>query len=31
MHACGHDVHMTAWQDATVMARGRKDWSGTWS
>lgn len=30
MHACGHDTHMTAWIEvARLMARRRKDWSGT--
>ena len=30
MHACGHDVHMTAWMTtARLMAQDRKRWSGT--
>jgi len=30
MHACGHDVHMTAWVGAaTTLANDRKRWSGT--
>jgi amidohydrolase len=30
MHACGHDVHMTAWMGAaTWLAGNRKSWSGT--
>jgi hippurate hydrolase len=30
MHACGHDVHMSAWYGtAKVMAENRKQWSGT--
>ena len=30
MHACGHDVHMTAWIGAaTMLANDRKNWSGT--
>jgi amidohydrolase len=30
MHACGHDVHMTAWMTtARLMAQGRARWSGT--
>jgi amidohydrolase len=30
MHACGHDVHMTAWIGAaTTLANERKRWSGT--
>jgi amidohydrolase len=30
MHACGHDVHMSAWVGAaTIMARDRKSWRGT--
>jgi hippurate hydrolase len=30
MHACGHDVHMTAWIGAaTTLASDRKNWSGT--
>ena len=30
MHACGHDVHMTAWVGAaTSLANDRKSWRGT--
>jgi amidohydrolase len=30
MHACGHDVHMSAWYGtARLMADNRKQWSGT--
>ncbi|QNA89958.1 amidohydrolase [Massilia sp. Dwa41.01b] len=30
MHACGHDVHMSAWfATAKLMAENRKAWSGT--
>jgi hippurate hydrolase len=30
MHACGHDVHMTAWLGAlTLLARSTSDWKGT--
>jgi hippurate hydrolase len=30
MHACGHDVHMTAWIGAaTTLANDRKSWRGT--
>ena len=30
MHACGHDMHMSAWYGtAKVMAENRKSWSGT--
>ena len=30
MHACGHDVHMTAWIGAaTMLANDRKNWTGT--
>ncbi|MDL1948346.1 amidohydrolase, partial [Acidobacteria bacterium ACD] len=30
MHACGHDLHMTAWVGAaTLLSRGRDRWSGT--
>src|SRR5690606_4680023 len=30
MHACGHDVHMSAWYaTAKLMADNRKAWSGT--
>jgi amidohydrolase len=30
MHACGHDVHMSAWVGtATIMAASRDSWSGT--
>jgi hippurate hydrolase len=30
MHACGHDVHMSAWYaTARLMAENRKAWSGT--
>jgi amidohydrolase len=30
MHACGHDVHMTAWVGAaTTLANDRKSWRGT--
>ena len=30
MHACGHDVHMSAWYaTAKLMAENRKAWSGT--
>jgi hippurate hydrolase len=30
MHACGHDVHMSAWMGAaTILARDLKNWRGT--
>lgn len=30
MHACGHDLHMSAWYGtAKLMAENRKQWSGT--
>jgi amidohydrolase len=30
MHACGHDLHMTAWiGTATLLARARDSWHGT--
>jgi hippurate hydrolase len=30
MHACGHDLHMSAWYGtARLMAENRKQWSGT--
>jgi amidohydrolase len=30
MHACGHDVHMTAWVGAaTTLAKDKKSWHGT--
>jgi len=30
MHACGHDLHMTAWiGTATLLARARERWHGT--
>ncbi|AKQ64876.1 Peptidase M20D, amidohydrolase [Myxococcus hansupus] len=30
MHACGHDVHMTAWMGtATLLARAKSRWKGT--
>jgi amidohydrolase len=30
MHACGHDVHMSAWVGtATILAASRETWSGT--
>jgi hippurate hydrolase len=30
MHACGHDVHMSAWvAAATLLARARDSWKGT--
>ena len=30
MHACGHDVHMTAWMGAAMaLAHDKKSWSGT--
>ena len=30
MHACGHDIHMSAWiGTATIMAKARDRWSGT--
>jgi amidohydrolase len=30
MHACGHDVHMTAWTAAaTLLSRGKSRWRGT--
>lgn len=30
MHACGHDLHMTAWiETARLLASRRREWSGT--
>jgi hippurate hydrolase len=30
MHACGHDLHMTAWMGTTMWMAGHRDaWKGT--